>query len=54
MRTYDCEAGLTARRGDSSVVSIQFGGCDGKISNCLSVVAGWNYMVRRYRAAPRF
>jgi hypothetical protein len=32
-----------ARRGDSSV-SVQFGGCDGKISNCLRVVAGWNYL----------
>jgi hypothetical protein len=39
---------LAARRGDSSV-SVQLGGCDGKISNCLLVVVGWNYMVRLYR-----
>jgi hypothetical protein len=28
---------------------VQFGGCDGKISNCLPVTRGWNYMVRLYR-----
>jgi hypothetical protein len=25
-----------------------FGGCDGKIPNCLPTVPGWNYMVRFY------
>jgi hypothetical protein len=30
-------------------VAVQFGGCDGKISNCLPTMAGWNYMVRLYR-----
>ena len=29
--------------------SMQFGGCDGKIANCLPTVAGWNYTVRLYR-----
>ena len=28
---------------------MQFGGCDGKIPNCLPTLAGWNYMVRLYR-----
>ena len=30
-------------------LAIQFGGCDGKLTNCLPIVAGWNYMVRLYR-----
>ena len=30
-------------------VDIQFGGCDGKIPNCLPIMAGWNYTVRLYR-----
>ncbi|MGA9003334.1 MAG: carboxylesterase, partial [Pseudolabrys sp.] len=28
---------------------VQFGGCDGKIPNCLPTPPGWNYMVRLYR-----
>ena len=28
---------------------IQFGGCDGKIANCLPITPGWNYIVRLYR-----
>lgn len=43
---------LTAKRtGDGSIV-IQFGGCDGSISNCLPIVKGWNYTVRLYRPKP--
>jgi hypothetical protein len=30
-------------------ITIQLGGCDGKIANCLPTVPGWNYMVRLYR-----
>lgn len=41
---------ITARRDADGAVNIQFGGCDGKIPNCLPTVAGWNYMVRLYRA----
>jgi len=40
---------ITARKGDDGSVGIQFGGCDGKIPNCLPTMAGWNYMVRLYR-----
>jgi hypothetical protein len=40
---------ITAKRGDDGSIAIQFGGCDGKIANCLPTVAGWNYMVRLYR-----
>jgi len=40
---------LTARKSDDGAVDIQFGGCDGKIPNCLPIMAGWNYTVRLYR-----
>jgi hypothetical protein len=30
-------------------VTVQFGGCDGKIPNCLPIMKGWNYIVRLYR-----
>ena len=30
-------------------IAVQFGGCDGKIPNCLPTMPGWNYMVRLYR-----
>ena len=30
-------------------IAIQFGGCDGKIPNCVPVMKGWNYTVRLYR-----
>lgn len=40
---------ITAKQsGDGSIV-IQFGGCDGKIVNCLPTMPGWNYLVRLYR-----
>ena len=40
---------LTARKSSDGSVAIQFGGCDGKIPNCLPIVKGWNYTVRLYR-----
>jgi hypothetical protein len=40
---------ITGKKGDDGSVTIQFGGCDGKISNCLPIMKGWNYMVRLYR-----
>jgi hypothetical protein len=40
---------LTAKKGDDGTIAIQFGGCDGKIANCLPIVKGWNYTVRLYR-----
>jgi len=30
-------------------ITIQFGGCDGKIPNCLPIMKGWNYTVQRRR-----
>jgi hypothetical protein len=40
---------VTAKKGSDGSTTIQFGGCDGKIPNCLPTVPGWNYMVRLYR-----
>ncbi|MDP9631738.1 UNVERIFIED_ORG: hypothetical protein J2W85_003817 [Ensifer adhaerens] len=40
---------ITAKKGDDGTVAIQFGGCDGKIANCLPITKGWNYAVRLYR-----
>jgi hypothetical protein len=40
---------LTAKRGADGSIVVQFGGCDGKIPNCLPITPGWNYMVRFYR-----
>jgi hypothetical protein len=40
---------ITSKRGADGSVAIQFGGCDGKIPNCLPIMTGWNYTVRLYR-----
>jgi hypothetical protein len=40
---------ITAKKNVDGLVAVQFGGCDGKIPNCLPTTAGWNYMVRLYR-----
>ena len=40
---------VTAKKAADRSVTVQFGGCDGKISNCLPIMPGWNYMVRLYR-----
>ncbi len=40
---------ITAKKNTDGGVTIQFGGCDGKIPNCLPVTDGWNYTVRMYR-----
>ncbi|WP_315127820.1 DUF1254 domain-containing protein [Comamonas antarctica] len=40
---------LTAQKGSDGAITVQFGGCDGKVANCLPIVAGWNYTVRLYR-----
>jgi hypothetical protein len=40
---------VTAKRNADGSVTVQFGGCDGKIPNCLPTMASWNYMVRLYR-----
>ena len=42
----------TAAKGPDDSVTIQFGGCDGKIRNCLPIMKGWNYTVRLFRPRP--
>lgn len=43
---------ITAKKNPDSSISIQFGGCDGNIPNCLPIMEGWNYTVRLYRPRP--
>ncbi len=40
---------LTAKKSADRTMAIQFGGCDGKIANCLPTMPGWNYTVRLYQ-----
>jgi hypothetical protein len=40
---------IAARNGADGSITIQFGGCDGKIVNCLPITPGWTYVVRLYR-----
>lgn len=40
---------ITGKKQPDGSIAIQFGGCDGKIPNCLPVTNGWNYTVRLYR-----
>ena len=40
---------ITSKKNPDGSATIQFGGCDGKIPNCLPIVNGWNYTVRLYR-----
>jgi hypothetical protein len=43
---------LTAGKSSDGAIAIQFGGCDGKVPNCLPITKGWNYRVRLYRPRP--
>ena len=43
---------ITAKKNADGAVDVQFGGCDGKIPNCLPIMNGWNYTVRLYRPRP--
>ena len=40
---------ITGKKGADGSIAVQFGGCDGKIPNCLPISPGWNYWVRLYR-----
>lgn len=40
---------ITAAKDRDGFVSVQFGGCDGRIPNCIPTMKGWNYTVRLYR-----
>jgi len=39
---------ITAKEDPDGSVTIQFGGCDGKVLNCLPITQGWNYTVRLF------
>ena len=41
-----------AKPGADGSVTIQFGGCDGRIPNCLPIMKNWNYTVRLFRPRP--
>lgn len=43
---------LTAKKEADGSVKVQFGGCDGKVPNCLPIMDKWNYMVRLYMPSP--
>ena len=36
------------RRSPDGSVTIQFGGCDGEIPNCIPITQEWNYTVRLF------
>jgi hypothetical protein len=38
----------TAKKNPDGSVTIQFGGCDGKLPNCVPITQGWNYTVRLF------
>jgi hypothetical protein len=40
---------VTGKKSADGSMAVQFGGCDGKIPNCLPIMKGWNYTVRLYR-----
>lgn len=40
---------VTGKKGADGSITVQFGGCDGKVPNCIPIVKGWNYTVRLYR-----
>jgi hypothetical protein len=43
---------ITAKKAEDGSITIQFGGCDGSIPNCLPISEGWNYTVRLFRPRP--
>jgi hypothetical protein len=43
---------VTAKPEPDGSIVVQFGGCDGKIANCLPTPPDWSYMVRLYRPRP--
>jgi hypothetical protein len=43
---------ITAKKGPDGLSTIQLGGCDGEIENCLPITQGWNYTVRLFLPRP--
>jgi hypothetical protein len=40
---------VTAKKNADGSVDVQFGGCDGKATNCIPITSAWNCVVRLYR-----
>ena len=40
---------VTAKKDADGSVTIRFGGCDGKVANCIPITPRWSYWVRLYR-----
>ncbi len=40
---------ITAKKDAAGAYTVQFGGCEEGVSNCLPIMPGWNYLVRLYR-----
>lgn len=45
---YSLNSSTATTSADGSV-AVRFGGCDGRVANCLPISRGWNYTVRLYR-----
>ena len=43
---------ITGKKAADGSTTVRFGGCDGRIPNCIPIVKGWNYTVRLYRPRP--
>ncbi len=50
-KTYTVNSLTSKTEPDGSAI-VQFGGCDGKIANCLLTPPDWSYMIRLYRPRP--
>ncbi len=44
---------VTGMKGADGSTTIQLGGCDRKVQNCIPNVNGWNCTVRLYRPRPK-
>lgn len=51
--TYSVNS-ITGTKSTDGAIDIQFGGCDGKIANCLPITQGWNYTFPPYRPRAVF
>jgi len=51
-RRADVSSTMSARRSNSADAVARW--CDGKIPDCLPIMAGWNYVVRLYRPRRKY
>jgi hypothetical protein len=48
LKAYNLNS-ITAHKDADRSITVRFGGCGGKIANCLPIISAWNYVVRLYR-----